>query len=149
MHRRLSGRRLWQLARLRICSSLGLRGSARRLRRGGSRFSVYPRRWSYCLESHCRNNVFISRGARHGGGVEGLIGMEGGEAYGLSTTNTSSSLRRPNAMPLFTNSFLRVSPSPSASPGIYISGVAQLPSHPALRPVRAQGVTYHCSNTGS
>ena len=81
--------------------------------------------------------------------MEGLIGMEGGEAYGLSTTNTSSSLRRPNAMPLFTNSFLRVSPSPSASPGIYISGVAQLPSHPALRAVRAQGVTYHCSNTGS
>ena len=81
--------------------------------------------------------------------MEGLIGMEGREAYGLSTTNTSSSLRKPNAMPLFTNSFLRVSPSPSASPRVYISGVPQLPSFPALRPVQAQEVTYHCSNTGS
>jgi len=36
--------------------------------------------------------------------------------YGLSITNTSSSCRRPNNMPLFTNSFFLVSPKPSASP---------------------------------
>lgn len=38
------------------------------------------------------------------------------KTYGLSTTKTSSSSRSPNAMPLLTNSFRLVSPSPSALP---------------------------------
>lgn len=54
-----------------------------------------------------------------GGAMEGQLGHREErekDTHGLSTTNTSSSFRSPRHMPLLTNSFLRVSPSPSASP---------------------------------
>lgn len=54
----------------------------------------------------------ISLGTKVDEGQEGKVNV----TYGLSTTKTSSSFRRPRASPLLTSSFFRVSPSPSASP---------------------------------